>query len=84
MAVGDAARNRLYNTIRENFGPEDADTMMELLPPVGWSDVARQRDIDRLEARLDRLESKVDRVVGWMLAFGTLQTAVLGLLVSLD
>lgn len=88
MAVSDAARNRLYNTIRENFGPEDADTMMELLPPVGWSDVARQRDLERVEARLDRLETKVDamstRIIGSMLAFGTVQTAVVGLLVSLD
>lgn len=84
MAVSDAARNRLYNTIREYFGPEDADTMMELLPPVGWSDVARQRDLDRLEARFDRLDGKVDRLLGWMLAFGTVQTAMIGLIVSLD
>ena len=82
MAVSDAARNRLYNTIRENFGPEDADTMMELLPPVGWSDVARQRDLDRIEAKVDRLEAKLDRLVAWMLAFGTVQTAVIGLIVS--
>lgn len=82
MAVSDAARNHLYNTIRENFGPEDADTMMELLPPVGWSDVARQRDLDRVEAKVDRLETKMDRILGWMLGFGTVQTAVIGLIVS--
>jgi tetrahydromethanopterin S-methyltransferase subunit G len=50
--------------------------------------VARQRDLERVEARLDRLETKVDamstRIIGSMLAFGTVQTAVIGLIVSLD
>ncbi len=42
---------------------------MELLPPVGWADVATKRDLDTLEARLEtrlssaeaRLESAIDR-----------------------
>ena len=96
MAVSDAARNRLYNTIREHFGPDDAnlhaDTMMEMLPPAGWADVARQRDLDRVESKVDRLEDKVDRefraitnrYITWTLGFGALQTAVIGLLVSVS
>lgn len=27
--------------------------MMELLPPVGWADVATKRDLDQLEGRMD-------------------------------
>ena len=48
MAITDEARNRLYNTLREKLGAEDATTMMELLPPVGWADVATKRDLDHL------------------------------------
>ena len=48
MAITDEARNRLYNTLREKLGAENAATMMELLPPVGWADVATKRDLDQL------------------------------------
>lgn len=29
------------------------DTILEMLPPVGWADVATKRDLDHLEARID-------------------------------
>ena len=64
MAVTDQARNQLFNRLREALGDEDAATMMELLPPVGWADVARQRDLDQLGAsidqRFDGLEARLD------------------------
>lgn len=34
--------------------------MMELLPPVGWADVATKRDLDQLEERMDLRFDKVD------------------------
>lgn len=34
--------------------------MMELLPPVGWADVATKRDLDQLEGRMDLRFDKVD------------------------
>lgn len=34
---------------------------MELLPPVGWADVATKRDLDHLHAVLD---AKIDTAVG--------------------
>ena len=70
VPVTDDARNRLFNTLREKLGAEDAATMMELLPPVGWADVARRSDLDGLERRLDarvdgverRLDARIDGV----------------------
>ncbi|MGC8627359.1 MAG: hypothetical protein ACP5VR_07360 [Acidimicrobiales bacterium] len=38
----------MYNRLAEVLGPEDAVTLMEHLPPVGWADVATKRDIDVL------------------------------------
>lgn len=61
MAVTDAARNQLFNTLRETLGADDAATMMDLLPPIGWADVARQRDVDRLEANVERRFDELDR-----------------------
>ena len=64
MAVSDRARNHLFNTLRDAYGEENATTMMELLPPVGWADVARQRDVDALreyvDIRFDSLERRFD------------------------
>lgn len=61
MTITEEARNRLFNTLREKLGPKDAATMMEMLPPVGWADVARKDDLDRLEAIVAAFKSDVDR-----------------------
>lgn len=53
MAVTDQARNLLFNRLREALGDDEAATMMELLPPVGWAEVARRSDLDQLERRLE-------------------------------
>ena len=35
---------------------------MEMLPPVGWADVATKRDLDVLEQRLEsRIEARLER-----------------------
>jgi hypothetical protein len=43
----------------EVLGREGVSTLMELLPPVGWADVATKRDLDHLHALFD---AKVDRL----------------------
>ena len=48
MAIDEARRYELHETARRVLGPEAGDTLMELLPPVGWADVATKRDVDLL------------------------------------
>ena len=46
------------------MGQERATTMISMLPPTGWGDVASRRDLEMLEARLDAkidtLEARLD------------------------
>jgi hypothetical protein len=71
MAVSEYERTQLFNWFEEHMGTERATTMMNLLPPVGWGDVATRRDLELLEerlghqfelvdARFDRLEARLD------------------------
>ncbi|MCU1486286.1 MAG: hypothetical protein JWN67_3032 [Actinomycetia bacterium] len=63
MAITEEARFQLFEKLRKALGAEEAATLMEHLPPVGWGDVARQRDVDRLEVAM---RSEVDRLEGTM------------------
>jgi hypothetical protein len=47
MAVTDETRYRLHQTLERVLGEEQAATLMEHLPPVGWADVATKQDVIR-------------------------------------
>ena len=97
MSITEGARNHLFNKLRETLGAEEAATMMELLPPVGWADVARRSDLDHLESRLnmrfdsfeqrfatkDELREQTNRFIGWTLTMNATMVAVVGLIVTL-
>lgn len=55
MSVSEAQRFEMHTQLRHVMGEEVADTMMEYMPPFGWSDVARKSDLDQLDKRIDRL-----------------------------
>lgn len=46
MAITEEARHHLYQALEQTLGPDEAATLMEHLPPVGWADVATKRDLD--------------------------------------
>lgn len=51
----DAQRNQLFEELGEIFSSPSRDLLMELLPPVGWADVARQSDITALRGEMAEL-----------------------------
>ncbi|QGG94329.1 hypothetical protein [Actinomarinicola tropica] len=53
MAITEKSRHELYRRLEEILGPDEATTLMEHLPPVGWADVATKDDLRSLETRLD-------------------------------
>ncbi len=64
MAIDEAARHHLHETLDTTLGRDDAVTLMEHLPPAGWADVATTTDVDNAELRLDAriaiLEQRMD------------------------
>src|SRR3954466_3500987 len=55
MLVGEGQRRALHDRLVEVLGVDQADVLMEHLPPSGWGDVARRSDLDHLE-RILRME----------------------------
>ena len=55
MTVTEQQRHELHEWAKRLGNEEVAATLMELLPPVGWADVATKRDLDHLRTEL-RLE----------------------------
>src|SRR3954468_9974708 len=49
MVVGERQRRALHQRLAEVPGVNEADVLMEHLPPSGWGDVARRSDLDHLE-----------------------------------
>ncbi len=45
MAIDEARRYELHEAARRTLGDVPGDTLMEMLPPVGWADVATKRDL---------------------------------------
>ena len=62
MSVSESQRHQLFQWFEEAMGPERAAVMMDLLPPVGWGDLATKRDLDGL-----RIELQGD-MTGWSAA----------------
>ena len=52
MSVTEEKRHHLYQRLEQVLGVEEATTMMELVPPVGWADVATKHDLGEVERRV--------------------------------
>lgn len=53
MAVSESERHELYERLQEVIGKKHTETIMALLPPVGWAKVATKRDLEAMESRLN-------------------------------
>jgi hypothetical protein len=95
-SVSEYERTQLFRWFEEHMGKERASTMMALVPPLGWGDVATRRDLELLEARLDRridsmatkqdlaeLRADLQRTfVTWMFASQASVVAAVGVLLA--
>ena len=62
MSITEYQRHQLFTWFEEHMGKERATTMMNLVPPVGWGDVATAGDLQRHAelARHDMLAFRAD------------------------
>src|SRR3546814_2173871 len=52
VSVSESQRHQLYQWFEEAMGSEKAAVMMDLLPPVGWGDIATSDDVRHLGVEL--------------------------------
>jgi len=53
VSVTEARRFELHQELQKILGVDVAHTLMDYLPPVGWNDLARKRDVEVVERRLN-------------------------------
>jgi hypothetical protein len=58
MAVDERHRLALADAAKRAFGDDAGITLMELLPPVGWADVATKQDLRAFESRFLSIDSR--------------------------
>jgi predicted nuclease with TOPRIM domain len=63
MAISEARRRDLYNSLDELLGTELAETLMAYLPAYESTELATKEDIRRLDDRFDRIEDRFKQVV---------------------
>lgn len=65
MDVDEEARFELHEALREKLGDRPGGTLMSLLPPVGWADIATKQDLEHSRAVIDhRFDTLEQRLLG--------------------
>jgi hypothetical protein len=63
LSLTEEGRHQLHSSLIRAIGADAANTLMEMLPPVGWADVATKHDLDQLRAAtkhdLDQVHSEL-------------------------
>jgi tetrahydromethanopterin S-methyltransferase subunit G len=66
MSMTEARRTEMHIGLREALGPRVADSLMEHLPPSGWTDVARQSQInlrfDMVQIQFEMIDRRFEEI----------------------
>ena len=69
VVVSEAQRRALHDGLVKKLGADVADTLMDYLPPAGWSELARRSDLEAMELRLEaKLAEKINSQTRWYMA----------------
>jgi hypothetical protein len=64
MSIDERRRHGLYQELEATIGRDHADTLMSMLPPTGWADVATKSDLASLErvlsAKIETVEHRLN------------------------
>jgi hypothetical protein len=67
MTVDERNRLQLAEAAKRVLGDDEGITLMELLPPVGWADVATKQDLELLEYKVRATLERELRSQTWKL-----------------
>ena len=81
MAINEAQRFEMHLGLRNTLGDVVANSLMEHLPPSGWSDVARTADLNRLESDVRDVYKSIRNTIRFLVASAL--TVSVGLIVML-
>ena len=92
MSVSETQRLEMYLELRKVLGDDVADTLIEHLPPSGWGDVARVKDLDHVEQalgnRITHVEQRLKGITGtlWIMigSMITVSSALLVMMIQLN
>ena len=70
MAINESDRFELHLGLQKILGDDMANTLMEHLPPSGWSDVARIRDIEVVERQISEVRSSIRALTAGVVTVG--------------
>lgn len=59
MAITEKQRHQLFTKVEEVFGPDEAATMMELMAPMAWREIAKAADLALVKGDVDVLRADV-------------------------
>lgn len=78
MAITESQRYEMHSVLRGKLGVTTANTLVEHLPPSGWSEVATKTDIRFLEERLTtKIATTMATQNKWMAGLFASQVAAL-------
>ena len=78
MAITESQRYEMHSVLLEKLGVTTANTLVEHLPPSGWSEVATKTDIRFLEERLTtKIATTMATQNKWMAGLFASQVAAL-------
>jgi hypothetical protein len=81
MAISEARRFELHGKLRDVLGDEMGTTLMEHLPPSGWTNVARHDEMERrfdvMDRRLEVIEKRIDQLDSRIRTFSTIGLTVI-------
>src|SRR5437870_7806355 len=60
LAIDEESRHRLYGRLEEVLGQHEATTLMEMVRPQGWDEIATKADLAMLKADLAQHEARLD------------------------
>jgi len=80
MSVSEFQRHQVFQWSEEAMGPEKAAIMMDLLPPVGWGDIATRGDLEVVRAEIRSANAELLHKLWFGLVAS--QATVVGLVVA--